>query len=157
MTVTKPVKRRKQLAPLSREHHDALLFIWKVKQGLKNKTSIPIISSYVQWFWNTHLKEHFVQEEDFLLPYLANNEMGDQLKKEHETIQDLISREMYEPSINLLTKLLNDHIRFEERQLFPHIEKTVSVERLNEIFEQLGDHRQCKTKWSNEFWIGKQK
>jgi hemerythrin-like domain-containing protein len=155
MNEIRPIKRSEQLAPLSREHHDALLFIWKIKKGLKNKTSIQIIASYVQWFWNNHLKEHFDQEEKILLPFLSKNKMTDQLKKEHETIRNLITAEMDESSIALLANTLNDHIRFEERQLFPDIEKEVSVEQLNEIFKQLDHQPQCETYAGDEFWIPK--
>ena len=40
MEEIKPLKRSKELAPLSREHHDGLLFAWKIKQGLANGTPI---------------------------------------------------------------------------------------------------------------------
>ena len=30
----KPIKRSKQLAPLSREHHDGLMYVWKIREVL---------------------------------------------------------------------------------------------------------------------------
>jgi len=141
------------MVPLSREHHDALLFIWKIKQGLKNKTSLPIVVDYIKWFWNNNLKDHFDQEEKILLPYLPNeDEMVQRLRKEHEMIRKMVDKELNETSILILTDALNDHIRFEERQLFPHIEQTVSEAQLDEISRQLDYQPSCKTPWPNEFW-----
>ena len=152
MKDVKPIKRSKQLVPLSHEHHDTLLFIWKIKQGLKNKTSVEIMSNYIQWFWQTHIKEHFDKEETLLLPHLAGNELGHQLKKEHETIRSLMMHPANETSISLLMTSLDDHIRFEERRLFGFIEKELSADELDKIFTELGhaEHGDCE--WGNEFW-----
>jgi hemerythrin-like domain-containing protein len=155
MNEIRPIKRSDQLAPLSREHHDALMFIWKIKQGLKNKTSIQTIAEYVQWFWDNQLKEHFDQEEKILLPYLPKNEMGNQLKKEHEKIRGLITGEMDETSIAILAKMLNNHIRFEERLLFPYIEQSVPSVELDDISKQLGHQPHCHAQWQDEFWLNR--
>jgi hemerythrin-like domain-containing protein len=155
MKEIKPVKRSKQLAPLSREHHDALMFIWKIKEGLKNGTPPAIISGYINWYWKNNLQNHFEQEEKLLLPHLpVNDDLAAQLKKEHETIRRLINK-MDDSSATLLADTLNAHIRFEERQLFPHVERVVSTEQLNEIFGQLAHQPQCETQWSNSFWISR--
>ena len=45
MEEIKPLKRSKELAPLSREHHDGLLFAWKIKQGLANGNASLIFNS----------------------------------------------------------------------------------------------------------------
>ena len=152
MKETKPIKRSKQLTPFSHEHHDALLFIWNIKQGLKNKTAIETISGYVRWFWKNHLKEHFDQEEKLLLPYLQGNEMGRRLKREHAAIRNLAASARAEESFASLAEMLNAHIRFEERQLFPHIEKIASIDQLNRIFEQLQQSPQCTATWDKKFW-----
>ncbi|MEO5946621.1 MAG: hypothetical protein ABIP79_07360, partial [Chitinophagaceae bacterium] len=56
---TKPIKRSKQLTPLSREHHDGLLFAWKIRQGLENETPLEQLRKYTMWFWQQHIKPHF--------------------------------------------------------------------------------------------------
>jgi hemerythrin-like domain-containing protein len=156
MKETKPVKRSKQLAPLSREHHDALLFTWKIKQGLKNGTPPAEISDYIKWYWDNNLKEHFAQEEKILLPYVpGDGEMAKQLKNEHKTIRSLMLKEMNKASLVLLADILNAHIRFEERIFFPYIEQTVSAAELNNIFQELNLHPGCQSKWHNEFWVVK--
>ncbi|HEX4876854.1 MAG TPA: hypothetical protein VFV31_09305, partial [Chitinophagaceae bacterium] len=66
----KPIKRSKQLAPLSREHHDGLLFAWKIKQGIANNATVEQMRKFALWYWRQHIKPHFFQEEKILLPYL---------------------------------------------------------------------------------------
>ena len=40
----------------------------------KKEAEIERIKNYVQYFWASHLKEHFREEEEILFPY-ANDEM----------------------------------------------------------------------------------
>src|SRR5262245_35469465 len=109
-----PIKRSKQLAPLSREHHEALVFLLRLKQGSRNKTSTKVMSDYIKWFWTNNLKNHFDQEEALLLPRLdATDNMATQLKDEHQTIRSLLSKELSAADIHSFSDLLNTHIRFE--------------------------------------------
>lgn len=155
----KPIKRSKQLTPLSKDHHDGLLFAWKIKQGLKNGTDIKLIAEYVQWFWTNHLQEHFSEEEQVLAPHLPpENELLQQMMDEHQEIEAMIHINENIPAESLLAKLaesIDDHIRFEERQLFPYAEKVIPEKELNLIYEQLlKEPVQCKS-WDNEFWKNK--
>src|SRR5213079_1132254 len=127
---------------------DALVFLLRLKQGLQNGTASSLMSEYVKWFWTDDLKHHFDQEETLLLPVLnEEDEMAARLKKEHQTIRSLVSKKLNEMEIALLSELLNSHIRFEERELFPHIEQRATAEELNEIFKQLDHPTQCQTGW----------
>jgi hypothetical protein len=62
----KPIKRSKELVPLSKEHHGSLLFGWKIKQGLRNGTDPKIIAQFIEWFWQNELQDHFKKEEQVL-------------------------------------------------------------------------------------------
>ena len=58
----------------------------------------------------------------------------------------------------LLEKLANaihDHIRFEERELFPYAEKVITQEKLNEIYDQLSKEPVQCGKWERAFWVRK--
>ena len=148
-----PIKRSQQLAPFSREHHEALVFIQRVKQGLKNGTAFAILRDYINWFWTNSLKNHFDKEEQLLLPQLsAGDNLGLQLIKEHQDIRNIVSKELSEMQIVLFADILNAHIRFEERVLFPHIERSIPLNALNMIFEQLDHPIECATSWKNKFW-----
>jgi hemerythrin-like domain-containing protein len=153
----KPIRRSKQLTPLSKEHHDGLLFAWKIKQGLKNGADIKLIASYVQWFWKNHLQEHFREEEEILAPHLpGNNELLKQMTEQHQEIESMIHINENIADENLLLNLallIDDHIRFEERKLFPYAEKIIPEKELNIIYEKLlKEPKQCE-RWTTEFWV----
>ena len=156
---TKPIQRSKELAPLSREHHEGLLLGWKVKQGLSNGTDLKLIAQYIQWFWKNELIEHFRKEEEILAPYLpSDNELIKRMFSEYEEIKKLVELTEIEPNETLflqLANLLNEHIRFEERVLFPFAEKLLTPSELEAINHQLvATH--SKNPWTEEgFWIKK--
>ena len=159
MEETKPIKRSKELAPLSREHHDGLLFAWKIKQGLANETSIETLCNYTRWFWTNHLKAHFKDEETVLVKFLpADNPLVFQMFKEHAQIRELIislDKEPVSNSLKLLAERINNHIRFEERKLFTYAEEVLTPEQLNEIYNDLPNETHCNTEWKDEFWVKK--
>jgi len=155
----KPIKRSKQLTPLSKDHHDGLLFAFKIKQGLKNGADITLIAEYVQWFWKNHLEEHFREEEQILAPHLpADNELLIQMFDEHENIEAMVHINENIPDAALLSNLaqaIDNHIRFEERVLFPSAEKIIPEKELNLIYEQLPKEKAECEKWEREFWVKK--
>jgi hemerythrin-like domain-containing protein len=158
---TKPIKRSEQLAPLSREHHDGLMFVWKLRQGLRNDTPLGVLRDFCNWYWNNHIKPHFFQEEKILLQYISpDHKQAVQLKKEHTDIRELIliiDREPDAVTVVLLANLLERHIRYEERILFPHLEQTLTPGQLDIIFQQLEEHPLCSAEWKNDFWTKKSK
>jgi hemerythrin-like domain-containing protein len=159
MNEIKPIKRSKELAPLSREHHDGLLFSWKIKQGLANETSLETVCNYTRWFWTNHIKPHFEEEEKVLVKFLPeDNPLVQQMLQEHARIRDLIISLDKEPnsnSLHVLANFINKHIRFEERKLFAYAEEVLTPEQLYEISKDLPDALQCNTEWKDEFWIRK--
>ncbi|MDQ3277624.1 MAG: hemerythrin domain-containing protein [Bacteroidota bacterium] len=155
----KPIKRSKELVPLSREHHEGLLFGWKIKQGLRNGTDLAVIADFIQWFWEADLAEHFRKEEQVLTIHLpANNAHVLQMKEEHEQLEALVHLSAMVKDEDLFLQLadgIQAHIRFEERVLFPYAEETISLSALEaiagELLKEKGPHR----KWENEFWVRK--
>ena len=159
MEEIKPLKRSKELAPLSREHHDGLLFAWKIKQGLANGTSVETLCNYTRWFWTNHLEGHFKDEETVLVKFLpSDNPLVLQMFKEHAQIRALISSLDKEPgsgSLQSLADFVNKHIRFEERELFVYAEKKLTQEQLEAISKELPPDLHCDTEWEDEFWVRK--
>ncbi len=159
MEEIKPLKRSKELAPLSREHHEGLLFAWKIKQGLANGTRLETLCNFTRWYWANHIKPHFKDEEKVLIKYLpADNTLVKQMIKEHMQIRDLVISLDKEPdkgSLELLAEFIHNHIRFEERQLFAFAEKTLTPGQLNEIYFELSHEPRCETEWTDAFWLMK--
>lgn len=155
---TKPIKRSEALAPLSREHHEGLLFVWKIRQGLRKQTAVERIAAYVQWFWENDLQPHFEKEENALLPFLSEEyELKSRLLNEHRQIRELISevnKKHHTALLETLAQTVNDHIRFEERILFNHLQETLSQTELSQIATQLTEEKNCPV-WQDEFWLNK--
>ena len=150
----RPIKRSSSLTPLSREHHDGLLFAWKVRQGTRKGIAIERIIAFCNWFWENDLKEHFRKEEkafDRLLH--SEHPMWQRMIAEHRHITRLFSqlgRTTTPNDLELLATGLSDHIRFEERQLFNELEKVAAPEDLRNSVE-LHEARICE-EWGDVFW-----
>ena len=159
MEETKPIKRSKELALLSREHHDGLLFAWKIKQGLANGTSINTLVDYTRWFWSNHFQPHFKNEEEVLAKFLpADNPLVKQMFTEHAQIRDLVvslDKGSNTSALQQLAEVITNHIRFEERQLFVYAEQVLTPGQLSEIFNDLPNELACDTEWKDEFWVKK--
>ncbi len=147
-----PIKRHESLQPLSREHHHGLLLCWKIRQGLQKEIALERIKAYVDWFWDMHLKFHFEVEEKHIFPILSKEHpMVLQALDEHLQIKDLIlNQSNTQQNLKSLEKVLNDHIRFEERVLFNEIQNIATPAQLSEI--NLHHNEVFNDTWQDEFW-----
>ncbi len=152
----KPIKRSVELTPLSRDHHEGLLLVWKIRQGIRNGTELQRIADYVRWFWKVHLDVHFTEEEQLFSPlFPEGNEGLKQMLEEHSKLRSMASSQDWnEESLENFAQLLNDHIRFEERTLFPYIEQQASPEQLRLIYESHSAEKNNAV-WKDEFWLKK--
>jgi len=152
------MKRSDYIVALSRDHHLGLLFSWKIKQGLMKQVALNRISKYVDYFWKQHLKKHFAEEEDLLFNKW-NFEGCARALNEHQFIEKKIT-EVTNPHTNdrafiELAEMVDDHIRFEERELFPFLEQHIPVQDLVLIGAELDKlhHKPASENFSDEFWI----
>lgn len=159
MEKTKPIKRNKNIIPLSKEHHAALLFCWKIRWGIHLNTDAERIAKYVQWFWEHELRPH-QEEEDKLLFTDQGDALVRKASEDHYIIRkranEIISGEKRTNEAFLdLADFLEDHTRYEERILFPHLEKKFSEEELQHIGSVLQDDARDRTAeedYEDEFW-----
>jgi hemerythrin-like domain-containing protein len=157
MNDRKPIKRNESLQPLSRDHHEGLLFVWKIRQGLDNGTSIEKLRDYANWFWKNHIKAHFFQEEKLLLPVLPTGDpKAAKLISDHADIREIILTIGKEPErydFFWLSNLLESHIRFEERELFPYVEQLLSTEDLLALGKKIEEAPATHSRgWTDCFW-----
>lgn len=150
--MTAPIKRHEALQPLGREHHTGLLFSWKIREGLKRNADIGRMKKYADWFWKSHLQAHFDLEEKLIFSILLDdNVKKQQALKEHESLRKLFGLE--EKSANTFSELekqLDQHIRFEERDLFNEIQQAATEEQLKIITDH--HHDVIQDDWADEFW-----
>ena len=134
------MKRDESLAPLSRDHHQALYRALELKRADEAGAG-EALSAMVEFF-DAHGARHFRVEEEVLLPSYVNEGGADPTEEaiarvltDHVWIRSRIAalREADSPSVGELRELgerLDDHIRHEERVLFPAIEAALSAEQL---------------------------
>lgn len=149
----KPLKRHEALKPLSREHHHGLLLSWKIRSGFGKNIAIERIKKYADWFYKTHLIPHFELEETEIFTLLyPDHEMVQKALEDHKRIHYLFTKESdEETALIAIEKELNDHIRFEERVLFPEIEKVATEEQLLHI-EKIHQPEAFLDNVDDEFW-----
>jgi len=78
------------------------------------------------------------------------------MSEEHVVIKKLFeeNEELNEVALLDLASFIEKHIRFEERELFPHLERTLTAIQLQKASQQLVPAPVCN-KWQDEFWIRK--
>ena len=156
----KPIKRNTSIVKLSREHHLSLLFCWKIREGLKKEVPAQRINSYVAYFTRRFLIPHFIEEESYLFSKFQDR-MVTEAAIQHREIRMLL-QEMeadgylpHEEDIKKLAHLLDHHIRYEERELFPYMEKLLTYEQMEEIGEKLGPENLADQSddFKDTFWV----
>jgi hypothetical protein len=156
----KPIKRSEYIIALSRDHHTGLLFCWKIKEGLKKGVDFLRINKYVKFFWEQHLNEHF-REEEALLFDQVDNDLTRQGKEEHKLLNGwfdrIISNDLKSSQEYLsFAELLINHIRFEERVLFPYLEVQLPAAALKAAGTYLEQHHvPFNDNYADEFWSEK--
>ncbi|UOE40962.1 hemerythrin domain-containing protein [Chryseobacterium suipulveris] len=155
----KPIKRNENLVPVSREHHATLLFCWKLRNGVKMEIEPERITKYMNWFWKHHLEHHFDTEEKLLF-IDHNDEMVKKGLEEHQRILakineiNLRTEEKSYPLYHELADLVDQHTRYEERELFPYLEEKFSDQKLDEIGKTLhSEEHTALENYDDEFWV----
>ena len=152
-----PIKRNENIVKLSKDHHASLMFCWKLRQGIKHHVDEKRMIDYVTYFWNQHFSEHFREEEEILFAPLKDD-LEKKAIADHRQVQALIQAvggstgEDPYTTLARLADIVDEHVRYEERVLFPHLEKELSESQLEEIGRQLpGDA--IKDNFEDAFWI----
>jgi iron-sulfur cluster repair protein YtfE (RIC family) len=149
-----PIKRGIALKPLSRDHHHGLLLCWKIRTGLKKEIDTARIKKFTGWFFNNNLVNHFSDEEELIFPLLgSNHEYVRKAVAEHRRLKRLFE-DTVDPrrSLSLIEEELERHIRFEERIMFPAIERVASEKELSLIMAIHTETTKVED-WGDPFWI----
>lgn len=148
-----PLKRQEALVQLSREHHFALLLCWKIKEGIKKNVASARIFSYVDWFYKNHLKPHFEVEEQTLFPVLGSSHslIIEALNQHSQLIHWFEKSERNSDTLISISQKLDEHVRFEERQVFEEIQKNATQQLLAEILQN-NPHHEFVENNEDKFW-----
>lgn len=137
------MKRANQLQPLSREHHLGLVLSRHAKECANDVNEIAKHWTALTDYINQNMTNHFKVEDDLILaklePYKDSNpEVAKAIatiEEQHSRLyQSLDSQTLSATQVQELGNALYDHIRYEERVLFPLAEKVLSEHELNSIY-----------------------
>ncbi|HUK65544.1 MAG TPA: hemerythrin domain-containing protein [Anaeromyxobacteraceae bacterium] len=143
------IRRRRELKPLSSEHHQALLLAFQLKKGLAGHgdsagapRDLPGLVSLARRFEDGLYSMHTRAEEEVLGRYLSASDMR-RLKFEHGEMARLLksAREAKDGearyALTAFADLLERHTRWEERELFPACEAALGEEALRQVGHEL--------------------
>ncbi len=146
------MKRHKALYSLSHEHQNALVLARNLKYPKKPLSStleqqVRDLNKELTDTFEKILRNHFAIEEKYLVPGFEHTELMKRMLEEHVKLIGLYNKirgntegwdlKTMRDKINLFGELLELHIRFEERELFPMIEKSLSEVELKELGKKL--------------------
>lgn len=133
--------RSPQLAPLSREHQVALAVALQLSRATAEDVA-PAVSRFAG-FWADAGSPHFDAEERLLLPALASSSAGiaagERMRAEHDELRSLAADLLGDAvppgaaAANRLGDRLREHVRFEERELFPLLERELTEAQLDAL------------------------
>jgi iron-sulfur cluster repair protein YtfE (RIC family) len=152
------MKRHEAIVSLSRDHHTALLFCWKLRQGISKEIEPARMQAYVAYFWETHLQPHFLEEEQLIFP-ACDPELAGKALQDHHSIRDQVkhvstSGKVDPVELAKLADTVDEHVRFEERTLFPNMQKVLAEDLLLGIGKQLAATHQIHTDdFADPFWV----
>lgn len=116
------MKRAEPLKILSREHHQALVLSMRLSKALGQPEGWQSLWQQTRTE-SEDLLAHFALEEERLLPLMTENQpLVEQLLEEHRMMRQLLSRPD-RAAAEAFAAQLKEHVRFEERELFPWLEQ----------------------------------
>jgi iron-sulfur cluster repair protein YtfE (RIC family) len=151
--VNRMKRRHESLVPLSREHHYALMLCLRINRGLAGRVNdadwLQAKALQATLFFASNLVAHFKAEEEILFPSMRSVSSASgliaELLAEHRRIEGLVEELRLKGSLTIaaslreFAKVLEAHIRKEERQLFPIWEREFDGSSVARLSEQIGN------------------
>ena len=152
------MKRHPALIPLSQDHHHGLLLAQLLKRNAPEYHGLPkdLIGkmNFAKNIFHKELEHHFRDEEEFVFPYLKGKDVEldnliYEILNEHIILKEKILSLNDNPNLidqlDEIGKILDEHIRKEERVLFEKAQTILSEDELK-IIENKFDESRPKNK-----------
>ncbi|HWI83097.1 hemerythrin domain-containing protein [Ramlibacter sp.] len=128
------MKRAAELAALSREHHEALVLARRACDPRRDGSEPGPLREQVLRRWSEQFEPHFAAEEQVLLPALAGAGVAAQAAaaaawRQHADLRALVAL-LRAGDLSALPSwgdAMREHVRFEERELFPLAQQLVDL------------------------------
>lgn len=145
------MKRHPALIPISRQHHLMLLLAQLLKKNAPEYRGLPTTlegkAKYAWELYETQIKGHFEVEEEKLIPFIKLKDaeiqkLIQEIKEEHQLLRNYFSQiqdQSYDANLlDTLGRLLENHIRKEERVFFQRLQALLDQETLEALKNHLG-------------------
>jgi hemerythrin-like domain-containing protein len=139
------MKRSEALASLSRDHHQALVVAQKLRRAT-DATAREARETFLA-YWSSHGRRHFRLEEELLFPAYAGygdphdplvlRALGEHVMIRHHADALAAAETALPASLQQLGAELAAHVRLEERDVFPMIERLVPKDELEAVAHKL--------------------
>lgn len=126
------MKRAPELTPLSREHHEALVLARRACEPARPGAEPAALRDQVLQRWEAFFEVHFQLEETVLLPALSRagaSEDAAVAREQHQRLRRLV-RDLGAMGPSVLPEwgeAMRDHVKWEERHLFPLAERLLDL------------------------------
>lgn len=154
------MERHPALQDLSRDHFDALSlaqFIDRSLTGHEMGGTPEAAAERLLEAWDDELAWHFREEEEVILPIygrhvaIGKDRRTGRMLEDHAWFRDKVpalaakvdAGEPFEELLGRIGQRLHDHARFEERELFGHVEEALADDELDELSERSRAYRQA--------------
>jgi hypothetical protein len=133
------MKRSAELKSLSDDHHRALVLAKRVRTAATHLTGNDVAALWqtIKREWKTGLVPHFAIEEAHLLPPVraaGGEALASRTEQDHAAIRKyVLSGPFDETGLQQFAERLFNHVRFEERELFPFAEAKLTQTDLDGI------------------------
>ncbi len=142
-------KRSRELRPLSSEHHQALLVAFQIKKAIAGHAEaagaprdLDGLAALARRFEESVFLQHLEAEEELLGRHLSAAD-GRRLTEEHQQLRDLLAEARAvrhaarRAPLLAFADLLERHVRWEERELFPRCEEAIPARDLAALGHEL--------------------
>lgn len=140
-------RRHEALVPLTHDHHHALAQARRLKDvaGMESESDRRnVTNDFVNFYFGRAVRHFHEEEELFFAPLIDDAEGHDLVVRavsEHlrlhamvRTMKRQLSDGEADPDLlGKISDLMTEHVRFEEKELFPLVERLVSDVELNDL------------------------
>ncbi|HAA15020.1 MAG TPA: hypothetical protein DCE41_26330 [Cytophagales bacterium] len=146
------MKRHPSLIPTSREHHQMLMVAQLLKRDAPAYKGLPTDPegkvAYAKRLWRDLIEDHLTLEENVLFPFAEEFEelqvLVQELKTEHQALRKQWQGvERYPQNLEVsdtFGRMLETHIRKEERVFFEQLQAVSSEEALAQLAKKMGSN-----------------
>lgn len=134
------MKRDARLQGLSSDHHQALVLARDIRVQLEEGSDEAVLAARVADLFEREIEPHFLVEEEVLLPALREagaTALVTRTEEDHAFLRTAIAQMTAGKGDRAVladfSRRMFEHVRFEEAELFPRCEASLSDEVLGEV------------------------